>query len=295
MRTLEFIPASDLSTLWPLASTRPLASLGVAGRLLRDWQSGSWPIAGDLAIWQRENAWVAPIDAAALIAAGPGHVLVDADGTALAGSTPNADAAATATLQAGTSSFPLIHPWDLLRLNEELTGALAADDLRGEVSPAAHVAGHLVLGDGSRILPGVYIEGNVIIGNHCKIGPNCYLRGNTTIGDHCHIGQAVEIKNCLIGSHTSVGHLSYAGDSVLGDGVNFGAGTITSNFRHDGKSHRSMVGGVLIATGRRKFGAIIGDGVHTGIHTAIYPGRKLDPKASTRPGAIVQHDHPGGE
>ena len=130
----------------------------------------------------------------------------------------------------------------------------------------------------------------MVIGANCKIGPNCYLRGHTSIGDDCHIGQAVEIKNCLILSRTHVGHLSYVGDSILGTDVNFGAGTITANFRHDGMTHRSAVLGALVDTGRHKFGAIVGDGVHTGIHTAIYPGRKLWPNTSTRPGEIVRRD-----
>ena len=77
---------------------------------------------------------------------------------------------------------------------------------------------------------------------------------------------------------------------MLGENVNFGAGTTVSNLRHDGKNHRSMVCGVLIDTGRRKFGAIIGDGVHTGINTSIYPGRKLWPGTSTLPGEIVSKD-----
>lgn len=89
---------------------------------------------------------------------------------------------------------------------------------------------------------------------------------------------------------TSVGHLSYCGDSVVGTGVNFGAGTITANFRHDGANHSSMLAGQLVDTGRRKFGAVIGDGVHTGIHTSIYPGRKIWPGVSTRPGDIVNKD-----
>jgi bifunctional UDP-N-acetylglucosamine pyrophosphorylase/glucosamine-1-phosphate N-acetyltransferase len=116
------------------------------------------------------------------------------------------------------------------------------------------------------------------------------LRGSGSIGDHCHIGQAVEIKNSIILSHTSIGHLSYVGDSVIGHKVNFGAGTITSNLRHDGKNHRTTVGDQLIDTGRRKFGAIVGDHVHTGINTSIYPGRKLHPHTSTRPGDIVKKD-----
>ena len=133
-------------------------------------------------------------------------------------------------------------------------------------------------------------RGTVVIGAGCKIGPNCYLRGSTAIGDGCHIGQAVEIKNSLIGHGSSVGHLSYVGDSVIGEKVNFGAGTITSNLRHDGGNHRSLVAGELVDTGRRKFGTVVGDDVHTGIHTAIYPGRKLGPGTTTLPNETVQVD-----
>ncbi len=184
----------------------------------------------------------------------------------------------------------LRYPWDILVLNERLIARLDAPEIAGEVSPAAHIEGIIRLGEGSRILPGVFIEGNAVIGKNCKIGPNCYLRGNTFIADNCHIGQAVEIKNSVIGFKTAVGHLSYVGDSVLGDRVNFGAGTIIGNLRHDGKNHRSLVDGMLVDTGRRKFGAIVGNDVHTGIHTAIYPGRKLAPGASTRPGDVIQLD-----
>ena len=51
-----------------------------------------------------------------------------------------------------------------------------------------------------------------------------------------------------------------------------------------------MVAGTLIDTGRRKFGAIIGDDVHTGIHTSVYPGRKIWPHLTTLPGEIVRRD-----
>ena len=188
------------------------------------------------------------------------------------------------------SGVHIRYPWDILVLNERLIAKLDTPEIAGEVSEAAHIEGVLRLGEGSRILPGVFIEGNAVIGKNCKIGPNCYIRGNTVIGDNCHIGQAVEVKNSVIGFKTAVGHLSYVGDSVLGDRVNFGAGTIIGNLRHDGKNHRSLVNGTLVDTGRRKFGAIVGDNVHTGIHTSIYPGRKLAPGSSTRPGDVVQLD-----
>lgn len=286
MRIPEFLPSPDLAGLWPLAVNRPPGDLPLAGRTLRIWQQWAWMDAEPAACWQREDAWVGPADALLLGRADPGTTLAAADGTVLAGK--HGDAGGETLLT--TDSRLLAHPWDLLALNEERVGALDRTSILGYLSPAATLEGMLVLGEGSRVLPGVYIEGRVIIGNDCKIGPNCYIRGNTSIGDGCHIGQAVEIKNSLIGRGTNAGHLSYVGDSILGDRVNLGAGTITSNFRHDGGPHRSMARGKLVSTGRRKFGAIIGDGAHTGIHTAIYPGRKLGPGTTTHPGGIVRHD-----
>lgn len=232
------------------------------------------------------RAWLDPKDLALLEGHGS-STLTDEAGTPLAwtGGTPDPENAIIAP-----ASFLIIHSWDLLRANESHVGSLTDHRIEGEVHQQAVIEGTLQLGKGSRILPGVFLEGNVVIGENCKIGPNCYIRGNTSIGDKCHIGQSVEIKNSIILSRTNVGHLSYVGDSILGADTNLGAGTITSNFRHDGGNHRTMVDGVLIDTGRRKFGAIIGDRVHTGIHTSIYPGRKLFPGTSTLPGAIVSKD-----
>ena len=89
---------------------------------------------------------------------------------------------------------------------------------------------------------------------------------------------------------SKVPHLSYIGDSVIGENVNLGAGTITGNLRHDNADIKSMVKDKLIDSKRRKFGTIIGDNVHTGIHTSIYPGRKIWPGKGTSPGEIVKKD-----
>lgn len=230
--------------------------------------------------WVSEVDWQAAKDTRKM-------TILDHRGDILAWSGANADL--SRSMQA-CHSFRVVYPWDLLKANEEHLSHLCESIIEGYVHSSVVIEGHLRLGKGSRILPGVFIEGNVVIGENCKIGPNCYIRGATSIGDQCHIGQAVEIKNSIILAQTAIGHLSYAGDSVIGRKVNFGAGTIISNFRHDGANHRSMVDGALVDTGRRKFGSIIGDHVHTGIHTAIYPGRKIAAHASTRPGEIVQRD-----
>ncbi len=268
--------------LWPLYEADVSGVQLIGGETLAELQHEYAP--NEASVYA--NAWVDPADWKILVEHDSAGVLVTEAGEVLAIMNGKREE----TLTASNRSRMILHPWDLIYVNEQVVGDLTESNYMGEVSPAAHVEGVLIVGEGTRILPGVFIEGNVVIGKNCKVGPNCYIRGNTTIGDGCHIGQAVEIKNSIIGHGSAVGHLSYVGDSVIGNKVNFGAATITSNLRHDGKNHRSMSAGVLVDSGRRKFGTIVGDGVHTGIQTAIYPGRKLGPGTSTRPGEDVSRD-----
>jgi len=256
----------------------------LAGKTLVELQREYAPSDSNVSLYS--NAWIDPVDWETLVEHKTAGVLVNESGDILGYINDKGEEA----LIASDRSRLIMHPWDLIYVNEQVVGDLTSSDYHGDVSSAAHVEGVLHVGKGTRILPGVFIEGNVVIGENCKVGPNCYIRGNTTIGDNCHIGQAVEIKNSIIGHGSAVGHLSYVGDSVIGQKVNFGAATITSNLRHDGKNHRSMSAGVLVDSGRRKFGTIVGDGVHTGIQTAIYPGRKLGPGTSTRPSQDVSKD-----
>ena len=271
--------------MWPLDG--PIGQMFVAGGTLRECQETNAP-SGDLALVA--NGWVAPGDWELLLGMEGEAKLESHDGDVLAWKGSEGVPHDGVVALASEESYLVTHPWDLLAVNERVVGSM-----RGRGAPEGgevieSEGGHLVVGAGTAVLPGVFVEGVVVIGKNCKIGPNCYLRGSTAIGDGCHIGQAVEVKNSVIGHGTAVGHLSYVGDSVLGSRVNFGAGTITSNLRHDGKNHRSMVEGALVETGRRKFGTVVGDAVHTGIHTSIYPGRKLGPGTMTRPGEVVERD-----
>ncbi len=189
-----------------------------------------------------------------------------------------------------TSSWlPITYPWDLIAANEFLLKNIKTE-IKGKIEHYVTVKGNLKLGKNSILKSGVYIEGNVIIGENCVIGPNCYLRGSTSIGNNCKIGQSVEIKNSVIMDNTKIPHLSYIGDSVIGENVNLGAGTITANLRHDHGTIKSVIKGTLIETGMKKLGAIIADNVHTGIKTTIYPGRKIYPNKNTLPGEIIKED-----
>lgn len=286
--SVEIIPVK-VPGLWPI--TREAGSIKVAGISIHDLILSRIPeLSGDRMLRCRAD-FLPTAEFASLIANGTGNCVVrdPSDGAELMELSIPGTSGAPTVIPVDPASFRLRHPWDLLALNEQLVGTIDRNRIEGTVRAGATLDGFVRLGRGSVILPGVYIEGNVVIGEDCKIGPNCYIRGNTSVGDRCHIGQAVEIKNSLLGDKVSVGHLSYAGDSVICDRVNFGAGTIISNLRHDGHNHRWLENQEFVDTGRRKFGAIIGENVHTGIHTSIYPGRSLSENSMTTPGEIVSH------
>lgn len=291
MATFHIPAAGETTGCHPLTLTRSLADFPLANLPLRRHQQAALLAAGltesgspSADLQAHPAAWFDPAELATFVADPSYGTMTQSDGVVLL-----RRPAGARDLRV-TQSFAIAYGWDLLRANVEAMTARISYVLESGAHPSLYVDGRLQVGKGTKILPGVVIEGDVIIGDHCKVGPNCYIRGSTSIGDKCHVGQAVEIKNSILLPGTNVGHLSYLGDSILGEKVNFGAGTITSNLRHDGGSHRSPVAGVMIDTGRRKLGAIVGDGVHTGIHTSLYPGRKLWPKTSTLPGAIVDKD-----
>lgn len=187
--------------------------------------------------------------------------------------------------------IPIGYPWDLLTVTENLMKEIKREiDKTALIEEHTTLIGEVKVGKNTRIKNGVYIEGPVIIGDNCIIGPNCYIRSGTVIGNNCKIGNAVEIKNSIIGDNTKVEHLSYVGDSIIGNFCNLGAGTITANLRHDGKTLRVMVKGELIDTKRRKFGVIMADYSKTGTHNSIYPGTMMGPFSWSVPSIAVSEN-----
>lgn len=180
------------------------------------------------------------------------------------------------------------YPWDLLKANEILLKNLKESKIEGMVEDRAHIKGNVVIEEGTVVRSGSYIMGPVVIGKNCIIGPNCFIRPYTSIGDNCHIGACVEIKNSIVMSNTNVPHLNYVGDSVIGENCNLGAGTKIANLRLDEKEIYATVKGKKISTGRRKFGAIIGDNVKTGINVSINVGTMVGNDVLIAPSAKVE-------
>ncbi len=182
-------------------------------------------------------------------------------------------------------------PWDLLDANMEYLKTIS-NDIKGEIEDDVHIHGPVMIEAGARVRSGAYIEGPAIIGPDCDIGPNCYIRPYTSLGRGVRIGNAVEVKNSIIMDRTHVGHLSYVGDSVIGAGCNFGAGTKVANLRHDGGNIKIVINGNRIDSGRRKLGTIMGDNVHTGINCMLNVGSVIEPGSNIQPGEFVRDYYP---
>lgn len=181
-------------------------------------------------------------------------------------------------------------PWHLLEANEMVLndGENILWEILGEVEPYATLKGNVAVGEGTIIRNGAYITGPVIIGDNCDIGPNCYIRAATSIGDNVKIGNAVEVKNSIVMSGTNIRHLSYVGDSIIGENCNFGAGTKVANLRHDTRTVMVGLAGKKFNSGRRKLGVIMGDNVHTGINSMFNVGTTIASGIFINPGEFIK-------
>ncbi len=114
-----------------------------------------------------------------------------------------------------------------------------------------------------------------IIGKGSSIGPFARLRPGSVIGENVKIGNFVEIKNSKIGNKSTIAHLSYIGDSILGKNINIGAGTITCNY-----------------DGKKKNKTIIEDKVFIGSNTSLVAPLKIGRNSKTGAGSVVTKNIP---
>jgi len=124
----------------------------------------------------------------------------------------------------------------------------------------------------SSIAAGTVIKANTVIedsvvGENCTLGPFARLRPGAALSENAHIGNFVEIKKATIGKGSKVNHLSYVGDSTVGEQVNIGAGTITCNYDGANKHHTVIEDGVFIGSNTQlvapvlvREGAVVGAG-----------------------------------
>lgn len=187
--------------------------------------------------------------------------------------------------------FDIGRPWDLLEANKWALSRMTPV-VNGKIEDNVHLIGAVTVGEGTRIRSGAYVEGPTFIDEDSDIGPNCYIRPYTHIGKKTHVGNACEIKNSIIMDNTKIGHLSYFGDSVIGEDCNFGAGTVIANYRFDAKPVKMMVKDEVVDSGKVKLGVFLGDNVKTGINASLMPGVKVGNNCWIGPNIVLYRDLP---
>ena len=177
------------------------------------------------------------------------------------------------------------------------------------LDPAAvYIDPRVAIGRGTVVLPGSILRGETVIGRNCVIGPNAmvrdctvgdgteinasqanesrigsrthvgpfaYIRPGCTIGDDIKVGDFVEVKNSTIGDGTKISHLTYVGDSDVGKKVNFGCGTVTTNY-----------------DGFKKYRCTIGDGAFLGCNTNLVAPVTVGEGSYTAAGSTITEEVP---
>ena len=138
------------------------------------------------------------------------------------------------------------------------------------------------------VYPTAYLGAPCIIGPETEVRHGAFIRGSALVGRKCVVGNSVELKNVILFDNVQVPHYNYVGDSILGYRSHMGAGSITSNVKSDKTLVVVKNGEEQIETGRKKFGAILGDGVEVGCNSVLNPGTVLGRGASVDPTSCVR-------
>lgn len=169
-------------------------------------------------------------------------------------------------------------------------------EIRGTVMEGAWIDpdNAVFIGEGTVVEPGAMIKGPTIIGRNCEVRQGAYVRGNVLVGDDCVVGHTTEMKGAVMLDGAQAGHFAYVGDTLVGNRVNFGAGTKCANLKMLPGNVAVKTADGKIDTGLRKFGAVLGDDVQLGCNSVTSPGTILGKRcvvyACTVVGGVIAAD-----
>ncbi len=183
-------------------------------------------------------------------------------------------------------------PWDLFRayrlvFEEEMKGR-AEPLVEGEVEPSARLKGPVYVAPDAVVRGCTVVEGPAWIEG--EAGPLARIREWSFLLQGSKAGGHVEVKGSILMRGAKAPHLNYVGDSILGEDVNLGAGTVTANLRFDHATVKVTLKGRRVDTGLRKLGAILGDHAQTGVNVSTLPGARIGAYSWIHPGAVVGGD-----
>ena len=216
---------------------------------------------------------------------------------------------------------------DALRAQAEVQAGILERHLKNGVrfcDLSAHIAPDVEIGEGTVILPGVILREGVKIGKNCTIGPNtvieksiigdgatvnasqitdstvgaqttvgpfAHIRNHCVIGDKCRIGNFVELKNSTIKNGSKMSHLSYIGDTEMGENVNMGCGTITVNYDGVTKSKTVIEDNAFVGCNSNLIAPVtVGKGALVAAGTTVHEDVPEDALVISRPRQTVKPD-----
>jgi NDP-sugar pyrophosphorylase family protein len=183
------------------------------------------------------------------------------------------------------------YPWQALDGVKDLILSLGAKLPAEEYDqPVPNVWVHKT----ASVAPTAYLGAPCIIGPGTEVRHCAFIRGSALVGENCVVGNSVELKNVILFDNVQTPHYNYVGDSILGYKSHMGAGSITSNVKSDKTLVVVKNGEELIETGRKKFGAILGDFVEVGCNSVLNPGTVIGRHTSIYPTSSVRGVVPAG-
>lgn len=177
------------------------------------------------------------------------------------------------------------YPWEALDGIGQLISQLGA-----QLDPAEYdqVADQVWVAKSAAVAPTAHLGKRCIIGKNTEVRHCAFIRGNALVGEDCVVGNSVELKNVILFDHVQTPHYNYVGDSILGYYSHMGAGSITSNVKSDKTLVVVKAEGRHWETGRKKFGAMLGDHVEVGCNSVLNPGTVIGRDSSIYPLSCVR-------
>ena len=182
---------------------------------------------------------------------------------------PNALFRAANTTRAWAHLMHYRYPWEILDPLRQIIAALGRDLPAAEFEERGE---GIFISRRASVADSACIHSPCIIEEGAQVRHGAFLRGGTLIGRGAVVGNSCELKNCILFDGVQVPHFNYVGDSILGFGAHLGAGAITSNVKGDRSEVYVRVGEQRFPTGRKKLGAMLGDGVEVGCNAVLNPG-----------------------
>jgi len=190
---------------------------------------------------------------------------------------------------AAKETMVLKFPWDLFSLNKFLMDKFLKAKIAktAKIDKSAKIEGKVFIGENVRIFENVVIKGPCYIGDNTIIGNNSLIRDYVDLEGDNIAGALAEVTRSIFGQGSTM-HSGYFGDSILGENIKVGAGTVTGNIRIDRENIKSIVKGEKIDTGLQSFGVVVGNNTKMGINVSLMPGVFIGSNCIIGPNSLVR-------